>query len=101
MCMNVNPASGRNLGVTGEVGKSPSIFVWDTVNCSKEARFKLAKNSRAVAACSISKDGNYICVADKHNDHNIWVFDVANMGQQPIWTEKGGPDEIFDMCFTK
>ena len=54
-----------------------------------------------MAACSISKDRKWVCVADKHNDHNIYVFDVENNGQKPVWESKGGPDEIFDMCFTK
>ena len=101
MCMNVNTAGGREWAVTGQVGKNPCIFVWNTTTCEKKSRFKLNKNSRAVSACCISSDTKWIAVADKHNDHNIFVFDAQNSGSEPVWTEKGGPDEIFDMCMTK
>jgi len=30
MCLDVNTTGGRNLAVTGQVGKYPSIFIWDT-----------------------------------------------------------------------
>jgi WD40 repeat protein len=99
--MNVNTAGGREWAVTGQVGKSPAIFVWNTSTAEKMGRWKLNKNSRAVSACAISSDMKYIAVADKHNDHNIFVFDTSTPNGKPIWEEKGGPDEIFDITITK
>lgn len=43
MCLNVNPSSSREWAVTGQVGKSPSIFVWNTTTAEKLCRFKLEK----------------------------------------------------------
>lgn len=58
----------------------------------------LNKGSRAVAACAISTDCKYIACADKHNDHNVFVFEVDS--GDLVMEQKGGPDEIMDMTFT-
>ena len=100
MCLDVNTTGGRNLAVTGQVGKSPSIFIWDTTTGQKINRFKLEKAARAVAAVCISPNGDYIGTADKHNDHNVSIFKCSD-SSSPVFQSKGGPDEIFDMAFSK
>lgn len=100
MCMDVNTSGGRDKAVTGQVGKSPSIFIWDTSSGEKIARFKLQKNARAVAAVCISPNGDYIATADKHNDHNVSIFKTSDPSVF-IFQDKGGPDEIFDLAFSK
>ena len=35
MCMDVNTSGGRNLAVTGQVGKWPAVFIWDTTTGEK------------------------------------------------------------------
>ena len=99
--MNVNNTGGRNLAVTGQVGKWPSVFVWDTESATQVARLKLGKGARAVAACAISPDGTHIATADKHNDHNVMIWAVGGGTGSPVYGEKGGPDPIFDITFTK
>jgi len=59
----------------------------------------LLKGSRAVAACTINSDSTMIAVADKHNDHNVFVFDIEYGSL--MMQDKGGPDEIFDIAFSK
>ena len=59
----------------------------------------MQQTARAVAACTISPDGKYIAVADKHNDHNVTVFNVDSGNME--WTDKGGPDEILDMSISR
>mmetsp|Transcript_5834 Transcript_5834/g.9343 ORF Transcript_5834/g.9343 Transcript_5834/m.9343 type:complete len:222 (+) Transcript_5834:21-686(+) len=54
MCLDVNTSTGRQWAATGQVGKSPSIFVWNTQTGEKKARFKLERNSRAVSAIALS-----------------------------------------------
>ena len=98
MCMKVNQCGGRTHAVTGQVGKSPAVFVWDTCSAEIKCRVTLNKDSRAVSACAISKDAMYIACADEHNDHNVRIFEVA--GGQMVSVDKGGPDKIFDMCFS-
>lgn len=99
MCMDVNTSGGRDKAVTGQVGKSPAVFIWDTATGEKIARFKLMKAARAVAAVCISPNGDYIATADKHNDHNVCIFKSSD--QSLVFTDKGGPDEIFDLAFSK
>ena len=43
MCMDVNTSGGRNLAVTGQVGKWPAVFIWDTTTGEKVQRFQLDK----------------------------------------------------------
>ena len=95
--MKINTHGNRQCAVSGQVGKSPSVFVWDTCSGQKMKRVNLQQGSRAVAACAISTDCKYIACADKHNDHNVFVFEVDSGNL--VFTDKGGPDEIFDMCF--
>lgn len=97
--MNVNTAGDRQWAVTGQVGKAASVFVWNTQTAEIKLRVKLPKNCRAVKACAISPDAKYIATADKSNDHMVSVFRVSD-GHQ-MFTNKGGPDEIVDMAFTK
>lgn len=99
MSLNVNVNGDRCWAVSGQVGKSPPVFVWNTQTGEKRSRLKLAKNARAVAACAISSDGNYIATADKHNDHNVAIWD-ANSGSM-VFGDKGGPDPIHDICFSR
>lgn len=48
----------------------------------------------------ISPDGQYIATADKHNDHNVSIFKTSDPSVF-IFQDKGGPDEIFDLAFSK
>ena len=97
--MDVNTSGDRQWAVTGQVGKWPSIFVWNTQTGEKKKRLNLQKDARAVAACAISPDCKYIATADKHNDHNVKIFDVES--GDFVYGDKGGPDPIFDLTFTK
>jgi WD40 repeat protein len=99
MSMNVNTAGDREWAVTGQVGKSPPVFVWNTRTGEKKSRLKLAKAARAVAACAISTDCTHVATVDKHNDHNVAIWDAAS--GQVVYGGKGGPDPIWDVAFTK
>jgi hypothetical protein len=44
----------RKTCVTGQVGKSPSVHVWDAETGESKCMFKLKEGSRGVAAISIS-----------------------------------------------
>lgn len=99
MALNVNTHGDREWAVSGQVGKSPPVFVWNTRTGEKKSRLKLAKNARAVAACAISTDCQYVATVDKHNDHNVAIWN-ASSGKM-VYGDKGGPDPIFDICFSK
>lgn len=98
MCLSVNTSGDREWAVTGQVGKSPSIFVWNTRTGVSKKRFNLAKDARAVAACAISYDTKYIATADKHDQHFVSIFELES--GQMVLHEKGGPGAIFDLTFS-
>lgn len=97
MSLCVNTAGSREWAVSGQVGKWPPVFMWNTQTGEKRNRIKLEKGARAVAACAVSSDARYIATVDKHNDHNVKIFD----GNKCIFGDKGGPDPIFDICFSR
>ena len=90
-------SNDRSLVATGQLGSSPAAFVWDASTGDKKQRFKLSKGSRGISAIAISADNKYVALADLHNDHNIYVYQI-NDGQL-VWKEKGGPDKIYDVAF--
>ena len=97
MAMNVNVGGDRSRAVTGQVGKSPAVFVWNTQTGEKIRREALPKNARGVTAIAISSDGDRIATADRSNDHVVTVFDVSS-GKR-VCDVKGGPDPIWDLTF--
>ena len=99
MAMNVNVAGDRSRAVTGQVGKSPAVFVWNTETGEKIRREALPKNARGVTAIAISSDGDRIATADRSNDHVVTFYDVSS--GKMLWNVKGGPDPIWDLSFNK
>lgn len=99
MSLNVNTHGDREWAVSGQVGKSPPVFVWNTRTGEKRSRLKLQKDARAVAACAISSDASMIATVDNHNDHNVAIWDAGSGNM--IFGDKGGPDPIFDVCFSR
>lgn len=99
MSLKVNISGGRNIACTGQVGKNAPAFTWDTTTGEKIHRIALAKNERGVAAIAISPDGSHVMTADNHNDHNVTIWNMAS--KSVVMRDKGGPDPIFDLAFTK
>lgn len=57
MSMCVNTSGDREWAVSGQAGKWPPVFVWNTKTGEKRGRINLDKGARAVAACAITSDG--------------------------------------------
>jgi microtubule-associated protein-like 6 len=72
MCLGLS--EDRSTVLTGQVGKAPAVFLWDSVSAEKKQQFKLARGSRGVSACGISVDGSMIAVADLHDNHKVHCF---------------------------
>lgn len=66
----------RKRVVTGSIGAKPSIIVWDSETMQIVSRTSLGRNTRAVSTIRFSKDGKYFFCSDKHNDSNVYCFDV-------------------------
>lgn len=71
-------SSDRNSVVSGQVGSSPAAFMWDSITGEKKQRFKLPKGSRGIDAIALSKDGKYVAMVDRHDDHNVYVFEAQS-----------------------
>lgn len=74
LTINVNSAGGRSLAVTGQIGKSPSVHMWDAVTGEQKERIKLSKGARGVAAIAINNTGEFIATVDQSNDHVVQCF---------------------------
>lgn len=85
----------RKHAVSGQVGASPTIFVWDACTGQKECRIKIGKGARGICAVDINAEGQ-VCAADLHNDHNVYCFDKSGNAESK---DKGGPDKIKDICW--
>ena len=57
----------------------------------------MTKGARGISAIAISADNKYVAMADLHNDHNIYVYNLSD--GQLVWKDKGGVDKIYDMAF--
>ena len=68
----------RTLVATGQVGLSPIIFVWDANTAESKCMMRLPKGSRSVSAIGFNRDASLVAACDLHNDHNVYVFRVAD-----------------------
>ena len=67
----------RRTVVTGQVGKSPCVHVWDAETGEhKGATFKLKEGSRGVASLAVSPCQRYVACVDLHNDHHVVIYNI-------------------------
>ena len=69
--------TSRGVLSTGLNGSAPVAFTWDATTWEKKGRYKLDKGSREVTAIAISQDGKYVAMCVKHNNHDIFVFELV------------------------
>jgi WD40 repeat protein len=91
-------SSDRRWAATGQVGSAPCAFVWDATTGQKKQRFQLTKGARGVDCIAMSTDGTLVALADRHDNHNVYLFDVAS--GQAKGVDKGDTNRIFDICFS-
>lgn len=90
--------SSRQRVATGQVGKTPIIYVWDAASQEKQMKLKQKRNTRQCVALGFSADGKYLASAGTDNDHTVHVFDLDT--GKLAFDEKGGPDKIFDLAWS-
>lgn len=93
----ITMSSDRTLAASGQVGSAPTVFIWDAKTGEKRQRFKLNKGARGVDAITMSADGKFVAAADRHDQHNVYLFDVL---KGTFTTQTGGTSKIFDICFS-
>lgn len=88
----------RSTCLTGQVGKAPAVFMWDSCTGEKKQRVKLPRGSRGVSACGMSLDAGRFAVADLHDNHKVhcWSADGSK-----VFEQKGSNDKILDLAFNR
>ena len=66
----------RNIIVTGEAGRCSTVHVWDASTMKSICSFDLGESAKGVAAVAISPCMRYVAVADKTNDHKMFIYNV-------------------------
>jgi WD40 repeat protein len=89
----------RTLAATGQNGSKPVAFMWDSCTGDMKARFKLDKGDREVTAIAISPDNKMVALCDNHNDHHIWIFDVASGSK--VHKKTTGGDRIYHLSWSQ
>jgi WD40 repeat protein len=74
--LSLDISTDRKIVATGQVGKKPSVHVWDAETRESIATFKLIEGSRGVAAIALSPCQRYVALADLHNDHRIVIHNI-------------------------
>jgi WD40 repeat protein len=92
MALGVSP--DRKSVITGSLGAQPEIIIWGSDSMEIKGRTKLGRNTRAVSTIRFSKDGKLFFCSDKHNDSNVYCFDVDTL--KPKGSEKCGSDPVID-----
>ena len=102
--LTLDISTDRKTIVTGQVGKAPSIHVWDAETAEPKATFKLKEGSRGVAGISISPCQRYVACVDLHNDHRVTIYNIRRSKLllqleaskdkivQVVWSKK--PDDL-------
>lgn len=97
LSLDVSP--DRKLVVTGQVGKAPSIHIWDSETAESKGMFKLKEGSRGAAAVSISPCLRYVACVDLHNDHHIVIYNIKRNKQ--LLHIEGSKDKIIHCAWSK
>jgi microtubule-associated protein-like 6 len=85
-----------DMVATGQVGKTPTICVWDSKTCSTQSIIK-GFHTVAVSSLSFSKDGKILVSVGMDNDHSVAVWKWKTGTK--LASAKGAQDMIFDVVF--
>eukprot|EP00899_Mesostigma_viride_P008440 jgi/Mesvir1/17598/Mv08830-RA.1 len=90
LCLDTHPT--QSLAVTGQVGKEPSICVWDTVTMEKKAELK-GFHQRAVVAIAFHPQGRMIGTVGLDDNHSVALYDWA--AGKLVASAKGDTNRIY------
>lgn len=97
LCLDVS--ADRKTVVTGQMGKSPTVHIWDAVTGKSRSNFKLEEGSRGVGAVGISPCGRYVAIADMHSNHRIVLHNIVK--NKTLFTLDGGKEGIVNIAWSK
>ena len=97
--LSLDISADRKTVVTGQVGKAPSVHVWDSETGEQKAFFKLKEGSRGVAAVAISPCLRYVVCVDLHNDHHIVIHNIKR--NKTLLHIEGSKEKIVNAAWSK
>lgn len=97
--LSLDISTDRKTVVTGQVGRSPSIHVWDAETAESKCMFRLKEGSRGVAAISVSPCLRYVVSVDLHNDHHVIIHNIKKNKQ--LLHIEGSKDKIINVAWSK
>eukprot|EP00826_Nyctotherus_ovalis_P045422 TRINITY_DN5031_c0_g1_i4.p1 TRINITY_DN5031_c0_g1~~TRINITY_DN5031_c0_g1_i4.p1 ORF type:complete len:629 (-),score=192.32 TRINITY_DN5031_c0_g1_i4:135-2021(-) len=80
MCMAID--SSRRYVATGQIGKYPSLFIWDAANCQLKTGSSMiilgdSKYSpKAITAVGFSAKGTYVSLTDGSDERRVYTYVV-------------------------
>jgi len=97
--LSLDVSSDRKTVVSGQVGKAPSVHVWDSETCESKGTFKLKEGSRGVAAISVSPCLRYVACVDLHNDHHVVIYNIKRNKQ--LLVIEGSKEKIIHCAWSR
>lgn len=86
----------KDLVATGEVGRKPTIFVWDSNSLTQIAKFN-APLEKGIGALAFSPSGNLLVAIAMDDDHNIALYNLQT--NSLIVSTKGDREKILEVAF--
>lgn len=97
--LSLDVSADRKLVATGQVGKSPSVHVWDAETAESKCYFKLKEGSRGVVGIALSPCLRYVACVDIHNDHHVIIHNIKKNKQ--LLHIEGGKEKILNVAWSK
>lgn len=88
--------SDGTMCATGEVGRRPNIYVWDTASQMQIAHFN-APLEKGIASVAFSPSGTKLAAVAMDDDHSVAVYDIAS--KVLLNTCKGDRSFIIEMVW--
>jgi microtubule-associated protein-like 6 len=85
-----------SMAATGEVGRRPNIFVWDTASQMLIASFK-APLEKGIAGLAFSPSGNKLAAVAMDDDHSVAIYDINT--KVLLSTSKGDRSFIIEIVW--
>ena len=97
--LSLDMSSDRKSVITGQVGRNPSVHVWDPITMESTCTFKVKEGARGVQAVSMSPCLRYVAAVDMHNDHHVVIYNVKK--NKELLFINGSGDKIVDCAWSK
>lgn len=97
--LSLDMSIDRKLVATGQVGKAPSVHVWDPETLESKCFFKLKEGARGVAAIALSPCLRYVAAVDMHNDHHVIIYNIKR--NKLLLQTEGSKERIINVAWSK